>query len=317
MRRYLLFFLLSLVFINTNAQNEIGKADDLERIALTVYIPDNVPTNARKSLENKLNQIVTRNGLAGTDNQRFIITAKIDVLTKNITATAPVMQAFTLNVNFYVGDGIDGTLFSSCSTTVKGVGETEDKAYLAALKNIKANEVGLKSMIETGKEKIIAFYNSHCDFILKEAQTKIDGRQYDEAIEQLLGIPNVCKDCYDKAMDLLVVAYQAKIDNECEELITQAQSAWAERDGKKSTEFLSQIPAGSKCKDEAAALMKEIAKYVDEKERLEYEQKMREFDEMSKQNARQHEERMATINAAKEIGKAYAKRQPIVYHVFW
>ena len=131
------------------------KMSDTERLALTVWVPDNegeIPLAAIKVLENKLMQIATQNGITGsTDLLRFILTANIDVLTKDITPTAPVMQAFTLNVNLSIADGVDGKAFSSYSTTVKGVGENETKAYLSALKNLKANNPAYQSFIENGK----------------------------------------------------------------------------------------------------------------------------------------------------------------------
>ena len=137
---------------------------DTERLALTVWVPDNegeIPPAATKVLENKLMQIATQNGITGsTDLLRFILTANIDVLTKDITPTAPVLQAFTLSVNMNIADGVDGKAFSSYSTTVKGVGENETKAYLSALKNLKTNNPAYQSFIENGKSKIIAYFNA-------------------------------------------------------------------------------------------------------------------------------------------------------------
>ena len=81
------------------------------------------------------------------------------------------MHSYTLAVTFYIGDGIDGLKYASYTSTVKGVGENTNKAYASALKNIKANDPNFSTFIQKGKTKIIEYYNSRCDFILKEANT--------------------------------------------------------------------------------------------------------------------------------------------------
>ena len=83
-----------LIVINCNiyAQNTAGKSDDVARITLAAFVPeqiDEMPEAARSSLANKLSQIVTQNGLGGkASNERFIITANINVISKELTPTA-------------------------------------------------------------------------------------------------------------------------------------------------------------------------------------------------------------------------------------
>ena len=139
MKYIIQFVIIGLFACVLNAQAQ--QMSDTERLALTVWVPDNegnIPPAATNVLENKLTQIATQYGITGSTNlMRFILTANIDVLTKDFTATAPVMQSYTLSVNMYIADGVDGKAFSSYSTTVKGVGENETKAYLSALKNLR------------------------------------------------------------------------------------------------------------------------------------------------------------------------------------
>ena len=133
------------IFISTKSvsQNTLGKTEDLGRISLNVYVPDQVESISeitRSIMADKLNQIVTQNGLGGYNgNDRFIITPNFVVLTKDITSSAPTMVALTLQVSLYIGDGVNGIKFSSISKTYKGVGSNETKAYINAIKNITAN----------------------------------------------------------------------------------------------------------------------------------------------------------------------------------
>lgn len=293
------------------SQNNQGKTNDAGRIALASVVSNSIDglTPASQSfLENKLNQITSKYGMGGSAmNERFIITANVQVVTKDITSSAPPMHAYTLEVTFFIGDGIDGKLFASTSKTLKGVGETETKAYKAALKNIKSSDPVFKSFIEEGKNRIIEYYNSQCDFMLKEAEMLVSRNEFDAAIYKLIGIPEVCKECYDKAMGAVAPIYQKQIDYECTQILANARNAWNESQdspsAQKASQFLGQIDPNSKCISDAQSLTTEIAKRINELDQREWDFKLKE----QQDNV---DLRKATINAAKEIGVAYGKNQP-------
>ena len=52
-------------------------------------------------------------GVGATGDNRFIISGDINILTKSITATAPVKYLVTIEATIAVGDGIDGKAFST------------------------------------------------------------------------------------------------------------------------------------------------------------------------------------------------------------
>lgn len=88
--KLILLFLIVFQF-NGNAQ---VKLDDFGRIIINTYIPENssIPAEAKKALETKLNQITTNNGMGGSAvNPRFIITAVLNVTTKDIVPGPPQM----------------------------------------------------------------------------------------------------------------------------------------------------------------------------------------------------------------------------------
>ena len=125
----ILFCLASIVAIGQNNNYAIN---------LGAYVPDqieNVPASAKKMLLNKLGQLVTSNGISDNQyNSRFIITPNIVVSTKEVMPTSPVKVVLVLDVTLYIGDGIAGTLYASETFNVKGVGTTETKAYMQAIK---------------------------------------------------------------------------------------------------------------------------------------------------------------------------------------
>ena len=168
MKLLITLFLMILCLAELNAQTT---SDDSQRIVINPFIPSQVeglPPQAKNMLEDKMKRMLTKNGYGGTAAKpRFIITPNIVILTKDITPTAPPMHAFNMEVTFYVGDGIQGTLFSSTSVQLKGVGENEAKAYISAFKNIKEQNPQFDELLSSAKTKIIEYYKANCDYILK------------------------------------------------------------------------------------------------------------------------------------------------------
>lgn len=307
---------LMLVFGISNAQTSSQSADK-SKLALAVWVSDQIEgitPIAKKNLENKLTQILIENGLTNDAyNSRFILTANINVLTKDITPTAPPMQAYTLNITFYIGDGIEGRAFSSYSTTVKGVGENETKAYLAALKNIKTNDPAYQTFIDKAKGKIIDYYNTQCDQIIKDANVLAGLRKYDEAIWKLTGVPSVCSVCWDKCMSALAPIYKQKIDYDCKMKVSEATNIWNAGQSWDAAEqagaILKTIDPSATCIGEAKALSDKISKKINEVDKREwnliYESEVGVQKDL--------------IQAYKEIGVAWGKNQPqnVTYKTLW
>ena len=115
-----------------------------------------------------------------------------------------------------------------------------------------------KGLIETGKAKIIEYYNSQCDVILKGAQALAAQRKYDEALISLISVPDVCRECYDKSMDLSTEIYKQYEDYSCGQNIAAAKAAWANLDSDKAAQSLALITPEAKCYAEAQTLADEI-----------------------------------------------------------
>lgn len=195
----------TLIFSGSNfAQNNAGKADDANRVSITPQVSDQqIPQGAKNMLLNKMKQICTKNGLSGdTENPFFVMDATVDILTKDLTPTAPPMHALNLQINFFIKDA-NGAVFSETSIEAKGVGQNETKAYMNALQNINTSSGQYKAMVDRGKEKILEFYNSQCDFIISKAKALQKQGNDREAIKVLKSVPPVSKECYDMCMELL------------------------------------------------------------------------------------------------------------------
>lgn len=249
------------------AQNNVGKANDIGRIVLGTYVPNEqmleIPVSARRALVNKLSQIVTKHGMGGGSMaSRFIITAQLVQLDKVIVTTPPAKHIYTLELTLYIGDAVTGELFDSDVFDIQGVGATPAKAYIAALRTFSYGSERLKSFMKRGKEKIISYYNSNCDFILKQGETLAAQQKFDEAIATLSQIPKITKGCFEKAMEEIVPIYRAKINLECRKLLAQAKNTWnASQDAYAAQEainYLYQINPESSCFNDADMFSKKL-----------------------------------------------------------
>lgn len=301
-----------------SAQNTGGKSDDMGRITLAAFVPQQIsqmPDAARSMLSNKLSQVISQNGLGGSaKNERFILTANINILTKDIIAGPPMMNAMTLDITLYIGDGIAGTKFASKSVQVKGVGTNETKAYIEGIKMIKPSDPSIQSFVEEGKKKIIEYYNTKCDFIIKNAETAASLKNYEEALYQLTTVPDVCKECYDKCMTAAGPMYKKYMDNQCKVKLADAKTQWASTQNAEGAAavaaILGTIDPDAACYKEAMALSQEVGKKIKELDKRDWDFKMKVHnDQVSLEKA--------AINAYRDVGVAYGNGQPnsVTYNV--
>jgi hypothetical protein len=263
MKKVVLFFVFLFgIAFSTYAQNSVEKADDFGRIALNVFIPDDVLSDfpsAKKILDQRLQAIASMNGMGGNEAfPRFIITGNAYATFDEVLDGMPPKHVKTLEVMLSIGDGIEGVQFSSEVIEVKGVDDSENKAFIAALKKINPRNKDLKTFIDSAKEKIIAYYNSKCDFILKEAETLNANKDYDNALATLIEVPEVCKECYEKSMDYSKEVFKAKVENECNLKISDANALIAQDQWDQAASVLVGVTPDMACFPEVATLQKKI-----------------------------------------------------------
>ena len=103
--------LFCMAAIESNAQNSLGKTDDVGRIAIKTIVPGglDIPAAAKKILLTRMTQIASKNGLASYGS-RFIMYPRVDVITKDILASAPPKHVYTLNVSLRIADNMTQTI---------------------------------------------------------------------------------------------------------------------------------------------------------------------------------------------------------------
>jgi len=357
MKKIFLFIYITTLAFNSEAQVRL---DDFGRIILNTYLPDNIaaPAEAKNLLTTKLNQITSNNGMGGSQaNPRFIITANVNVGTKDIIAGPPQMIAQNIDITLFVGDALTNTIFSNVTLSLKGVGTNENKAFIEAFKTINPKNKAVVAFLEESKKKIIDYYASQCDFIIKDAQTLVKQEKYDEAIYQLALVPEVCQECYFKCLDTLSSIYQQKIDADCKIKFNDAKVTWTAAQNpvgaEKSGDILSTINPMATCQTEVSAFIKTIDDKLKADEKARWQFKMKQYADkiaaqneqvriaeekgkrddtyrenqsqrdaisQEKQSSRNFELDKINSNNSREIAVEYAKNQPktVTYNnIFW
>ena len=318
MKKLFLIVIVLFPFLSS-AQNTLGKADDYERIPLNVVIPpqaEDIPEQAQSLLVNKLTQVVTESGMGGAGvNPRFLLTAKMELLTKDISPTVPPMEAYTFEVYLYIVDFVDQNILSSTSFTTKGAGSNKSKAYTNGLRTVSLQNQNVKKFLDEGKRKIIEYYNSRCDFVIANAQSLAAQNKFGAAINTLSTVPQVCKDCYMKCVEAIAPIYKDFIDHDCQVMITVASACFAAEPNSngaaKAGAVLSQIDPDSRCYQDAQAKIAEMAKKVlqDEKRDWNFIEKVYE-DQVMLETLR--------IQAFRDVGVAYGQnQQPTYNNILW
>ena len=291
--------------IETMAESSVGD------IYISVVQPERneIPQEATRQLENRMHQLITANGIADTDpNGRFVITAKSFIVTKDIIGGAPQRISQKIDFTFIIGDIIENKVFESYTFSAIGIGINENKAYINAITKMKINSPQFTSFVDKAKEKIIQYYSARCELIILEAKQQAANHDYQQAIYQLMQVPNIC-DCAERCQTLMIEYYDAYTESTAAELLNEAKSKWASSpnaDGAAmAAGVIAQIPAGTKVQSDLDALIAEINQKLREDEKRDWAFKMKQYED---EQARQKRE-FALRKQQQEADIAYRNRQ--------
>lgn len=321
---------LILVLLCTISVQAQDRLDDVGRITIHAYVPENedLPYEAHKLLTTKLSQIITANGIADNENfVRFVLTAKINVISKDIVAGPPQRISQKLDITLMLGDIEEDKVYSQLTISAIGVGQSYEKSFISAFKNINPKSTAITAFIREGKEKVLGYYQTHCEDLITEAKKQASLQNYEDALMLLASIPDVCTDCFEEAARIAAPIYTDMVEARGAEFLNQARAVWAKnptREGaREATRLLSQINFAASCQPQATSLMREITDKMNDIDRREWEHQMQVYQdgiEREKrqwaQHVREYEDRVQTqrmyLKAARDVAITYAKNQPKV-----
>lgn len=299
------FALIALGFAFTSfaqSTNDVGK------IALSVVMPeivDGLDVSQLSELETKISQIVTVSGLAASGyNNNFVIYPKFAIYESNIVEGG--MQKITVvtaELSLFIKQVNNNILFSTISKPLKGSGNNKELAITNAISKIPTNDPEFKIFIETGKSKIIQYYETKCVDIIKKSDSYVKMQQYDQALGLLMTVPEEVSSCYNRIQDKAIEAYKAYQTQKCAELIQKAKTFLAANDYAGALNILSDIDPSASCFKESQILAKTAETKVDAEEKKQWDFKMKQYsDAVSLEKQR--------VEAIKKIAVSYYKSQP-------
>lgn len=274
--------------------------------------PEEIAEAAVSVLENSLVRLATASGLnADFSFSNFILTAKIDVLGKDILPGPPTQVSRTLGITLYLGDMATQTKFASAYVETAGVGTNDTKCMIDAFRRMNANNADIQRMISSGKQKMLAYYNKNYKTILKDAERKAALQQYEEAIALAVSIP-VCSNGGDEATSTGLRIYGLYRDKMNLSLLNRARAVWSagqdQQSALETARLLSQIDPDAACYADAVSLADEIKKQM--RSDIDFEMREKHKDLVQLEASR--------IEAMRAVGVAYGKgQQPKTTNVAW
>ncbi len=298
------FLLVALGSFYTSSAQTIA---DVGKITLSIVAPeemDGLTSNQVVNLYAKCVQIATSKHVGAVGYAtNFALSPK---LTVNDTKVADGgMQSITIvsaELTLFVQQADTRMIFATLSKRVSGSGTNQAAAISNAIANISVNDPEFDQFIETAKGKIVSYYESKCDDIMKQAEAMVKKQDYQQAIGILMGIPEEVKGCYDNAQKKSLVIYKAYENKMCAQQLQDAKIQLAANNYEEALAVLKNVDPECKCSKEANMLIKETAAKVTAQQKKEWDTALRIYEDAI--TMEQHR-----VDAEKEIALAEYKHK--------
>jgi hypothetical protein len=261
-------------------------------IKLAPFVPGypSLGESGKKLLLSRLNAAVSKIGYGGeVSNPRFIIGTDINLLSQNVTGTAPTKYANVYEVTLLSCDVVTETVFQSYAFEVKGVGDSPEKTFINAFRDYKLeNETFYKFLVETEK-KMLAYYDRNCDAFIQEASAQAQMRNYDAAYNVLSNIPMESPKCFATVAAKKSEYFQMSLNVNCQSLLAsmkaelgKANDPSASGFNEPAMAFYKLIDRQSSCYKEAESIYQAYLKKLNPTAKRNWEFEMRQYEEKIK-----------------------------------
>lgn len=282
-------------------------SSDVGKISISVVMPENVEgldIYQLSKMETKITQIVNSVGLAGNgNNNNFVIYPKFAIYESDMVEGG--MQ--NINVvkcewSLFIKQVDNNIIYASISIPLKGYGKEKGNAITDAISKINTNTKEFSSFIQTGKKKILDYYNLKCQDIITKSESLVKMQDYEQAIGFLMSVPEEVS-CYNKIQEKTIDAYKSYQNQKCITQLQEAKTTLAKNQYQEALDILSLIDPSTKCFTETQLLIKKAEVKVDAQAKTQFALRMKIYNDtiaLEKQR----------IQAAKEMAIEYYRNQP-------
>ena len=160
---------------------------------------------------------------------------------------------------------------------------------------------------QDAKSKVFEYYERQIGAIAAKAKQAAVQRDFEEAVFILAEVPEECPSFNTQILPLIQQYYEREKDLFGEKVLAEARAAWAaepnERGAAKVAEIMANMPPSCSSSAAARQFVNQISNKIEAIEKWERNYQERE-------QAFRHDERKATISAARAVAVAYASNQP-------
>jgi hypothetical protein len=308
-------FVATVSAISTVSAQSGDASSEIAIMAITPSEADGFPAGAIPALKNKMSQMAAASGFGSMNHfAQFCMMVTVDVESKDVVAGAPPKYSETLNFNFYIVDQFDQKVFATTTIRAKGIGNSEDKAFVQAINGINARSTDLAAFVSAGRDKIIDYYNDNCTKIIAKAYSLSQLEQYEEALFFLSQIP-AASDCYLHSIAATTEIYNLYQDRMCSENLARAKAVWSASQnaegGLAAGVFLARISPEGRCFPDAEDLFEEIKREVKDDKEFAKNFMIKQWDDTVTLESQ-------TIEAARQVGISWGDhQQPITTNPAW
>lgn len=287
-------------------------------VPMGVYVPNDqnlVPEYAQSTLESKMRQIVTVNGMGASNAGTFFITCDVNILDKHVLGGSPIRISQKTETTFYIADAQTQRIYETATFTSEGIGQNENQAFVNSFNQIDVRSSQMRNFVAAANKKIIDYYESQIDNLISQAEAQAKLGMYDDALFILCAVPDACPS-FKKVNDAALRIYQIMIDKESLEALQAAKAVWAAahtyESAQEAAEYLALISPYSTCVDQADKLAAEIKAFVAKEH--EYDKALQE-----KLIKMEYDLEKENIKAWRDVGVAYGQnqQQTVVYNRWW
>ena len=275
---------------------EVSPAQFAGKVKLMVVLAADTDAAMAELLRNRLIQLCATYGVGAIDGApSIIITPQLVELHHNKTATVPSKEQITYDLTLYVANLVTGDVYGSVQQKLVGVGDSAALALRNAVANIPTKSSVVEEMLRKAEEQILAYYNTHGETILAEAQAYIAAQQLEPAMALLNSIPQACTDLYQKAMpikaELLAKSMVAHADECLVKMRAALGTATPDLGGycPEAMAYYAMIPTGTPARKEADALYASYVSQLKPEAKQLWEREQRNWEAEQQALLRKHE----------------------------
>lgn len=268
---------------------------------VAVIAPDDTdsPSSINHLFRQRMTAALSHDGVTADEYYgQFYLTGRFADIYKEHLPGPPAQVAVFTVLTLAVADIEGNKVFATEEFELRGVGNSEQRAYINALSSITGKNDRLRKFIESAKQKTIQYFDKNYKQLLAKARTAAGQNDYEQAMYYASLIPQ-CSAGYSAAELDLLTYYQADMDREGEKLLGEAERAFAADPNRAGAEkafaFIRLIDPSSKAYTKAQNLVKDIKKQIKMEYDFEVHEKYKDDLDLRKRR----------IDAARQIGVAY------------